>query len=112
MPYHEPSHTEPSHTESNSSEPAPAQSTPAAAGTAAVKVIPAVDLYRGTVTILARNRTLCFRHPQSPEIAAALAQAVRPSTWCEASGTLTVTVAASGKREGRPCTFILSRESA
>lgn len=107
MPYHEPSHTQPSH-----HEPAPARSTPAAAGTATVKVIPAVDLYRGTVTILARNRTLCFRHPQSREIAAALAQAVRPSTWCEASGTLTVTVAASGKREGRPRTFILSRESA
>ncbi|MFF2843931.1 hypothetical protein [Paenarthrobacter sp. NPDC057981] len=110
MPYHEPSHSQPSHNEPIHGELSHARSAPAA--TATVKVIPAVDLYLGTVTILARNRPVCFRHPQSREIAAALAQAVRPSTWCEDSGTLTVTVAAAGQREGRPCTFILSRESA
>ncbi|MFC8039154.1 hypothetical protein ACFUOZ_07355 [Paenarthrobacter sp. NPDC057355] len=105
MPYHEPSHNEPIN-----NGPAPARSTRDETGPSTVKVIPAVDLYLGTVTILTRNRPLCFRYPQARHIAEALARAVRPSTWCEATGTLTVTVAAVGHREGRPCTFTLSRE--
>lgn len=72
-----------------------------------VTVIPAVDLYLGTVTIVARNETLFFRHPHPQQIAKALAQAVRPSTWCGASRTLTVTVAATGKRDGQPRLFAL-----
>ncbi|UXM92766.1 hypothetical protein [Paenarthrobacter sp. JL.01a] len=110
MPYHEPSHSQPSHNEPIHGELSHARSAPAA--TATVKVIPAVDLYLGTVTIPTRNRTLCFLCTQTAQIAEALARAVRPSTWCGASGTLTVTVAAAGQREGRPCTFILSRETA
>jgi len=54
-----------------------------------------------------RNETLFFRHPHPQQIAKALAQAVRPSTWCEASRTLTVTVAATGKRDGQPRLFAL-----
>ncbi len=77
-----------------------------------VTVIPAVDLFLGTVTILAGNgaraRTGRFSHPRPQLIAQALAQAVRPTQWCEASRTLTVTVAAVGKRGGRQRHFTLS----
>ena len=84
-----------------------APGTPAEPAASKVTVIPAVDLYLGTVTIVARNETLFFRHPHPQQIAKALAQAVRPSTWCEASRTLTVTVAATGKRDGQPRLFAL-----
>lgn len=77
---------------------APAPDTPTAART--VTVIPAVDLYLGTVTIMAKGGTTHFQHTEAPLIARALARAVRPTQWCEASRTLTVTVAAVGKREG------------
>ena len=99
MPYH--------------SETSQAHRTPGETAARAVRVIPAVDLYLGTVTIVARNRTLLFRHPHPQQIAKALARAVRPSTWCEVSRTLTVTVAATGKRDGQPQLFALGgREEA
>ncbi|TVU66860.1 hypothetical protein FQP90_01595 [Paenarthrobacter nitroguajacolicus] len=75
-----------------------------------VTVIPAVDLYLGTVTILSKLGTARFRHPEARLIARALAKAVRPTQWCEASGTLTVTVAAVGKREGRQRHFIFRQD--
>jgi len=100
--------------------------TPAAASTAAtvstpdttaattVAVIPAVDLFLGTVTILAGNgataRTGRFGHPHPQLIAQALAHAVRPTRWCEVSRTLTVTVAAAGRRGGVQRHFTLSHE--
>ncbi|MEV7660585.1 hypothetical protein [Paenarthrobacter sp. NPDC089316] len=101
----------PYQSETSQSSARPARGTPS--GARAGTVIPAVDLYLGTVTIVARNNTMHFRHPQPRQIAAALAQAVRPSTWCEASRTLTVTIAAVGKRDGQPRTFTFdSREGA
>ena len=75
-------------------------STPATKATTTVAVIPAVDVFLGTVTITSASRTRAFRHPEPRLIAQALAQAVRPTRWCEASSTLTVTVAAVGQREG------------
>ncbi|NWL11381.1 hypothetical protein [Paenarthrobacter nitroguajacolicus] len=77
-----------------------APSTPAGTATPTVAVIPAVDLFLGTVTITAKAGTEQFRHAQPQLIAQALAQAVRPTHWCESSKTLTVTVAAVGKRAG------------
>ncbi|MFW0775106.1 hypothetical protein ACLRGI_18290 [Paenarthrobacter nitroguajacolicus] len=75
-----------------------------------VTVIPAVDLFLGTVTITVKAGTEWFRHPQPLLIAQSLAQAVRPTHWCEASRTLTVTVAAAGKRAGVQRHYTLSRE--
>ncbi|SDW01607.1 hypothetical protein SAMN04487912_101130 [Arthrobacter sp. cf158] len=77
-----------------------APSTPALPAARTVRVIPAVDLFLGAVTFPAGNGTKHFRYPEPRLIAQALAQAVRPTQWCEASATLTVTVAAAGKREG------------
>ncbi|PRB42688.1 hypothetical protein CQ020_09210 [Arthrobacter sp. MYb23] len=78
-----------------------------------VTVIPAVDLFLGTVTILTGNGAKAptgrFSHPHPQLIAQALAQAVRPTRWCEVSRTLTVTVAAVGKRGGQQRLFTLSR---
>ncbi|MDI2036742.1 hypothetical protein [Paenarthrobacter nitroguajacolicus] len=106
MPYQSESiHSDASQARSNQNHSTQAHSTPAEAGAGTVTVIPAVDLYLGTVTIAARNKTFRLRHPEAQLIARALAQAVRPSTWCEASRTLTVTVAAVGKRHGRPQPF-------
>lgn len=89
-------------------------STPETTGTPTVAVIPAVDLFLGAVTILAGNgatdRTGRFRHPHPQLIAQALAQAVRPTRWCEVSRTLTVTVAAAGQRGGVQRHFTLSHE--
>ena len=94
---------------------APGNPTPSTADLAegrTVTVIPAVDLFLGTVTILAGNgakaRTGRFSHPHPQLIAQALAQAVRPTRWCEVSRTLTVTVAAVGKRGGQQRHFTLS----
>jgi hypothetical protein len=86
---------------------APAPSTPDRIAARTVRVIPAVDLFLGTVTIPAGNGTKHFRHPEPRLIAQALAQAVRPTQWCEASTTLTVTVAAAGKRGGVQRNFTL-----
>jgi hypothetical protein len=91
-----------------------APTTPAiTAGTIAktVTVIPAVDLFLGMVTIIAKAGTGRFGHPQPQLIAQALAQAVRPTRWCEESRTLTVTVAAAGKRHGVPRQFRLNQEN-
>ncbi|WP_311211799.1 MULTISPECIES: hypothetical protein [unclassified Arthrobacter] len=88
----------------------PAPSTPAPTATPTVAVIPAVDLFMGTVTITAKAGTRRFGHPQPHLIAQALARAVRPTLWCESSRTLTVTVAAVGKREGVRQHYTLSRE--
>ncbi len=74
--------------------------TPAEAAGVTVAVIPAVDLYLGTVTLLAGTKSVTLPHPDPQVIARALAQAVRPTQWCAASGTLTVTVAAVGKPRG------------
>jgi len=65
-----------------------------------VPVIPGVDLVLGTVTLFVNGGMSRFRHPEARVIAAALAQAVRPSRWCEESRTLTVTVAALGRTSG------------
>ncbi|YCK80936.1 hypothetical protein M1D89_17870 [Arthrobacter sp. D3-18] len=78
--------------------------------TRTVAVIPAVDLFLGTVTITAKAGTEQFRHAQPQLIAQALAQAVRPTSWCESSKTLTVTVAAVGKRAGLQRHFTLRHE--
>ncbi|MET3902367.1 hypothetical protein [Paenarthrobacter sp. 4246] len=88
----------------------PATSTPVQTDTHKVAVIPAVDLFLGTVTITAKAGTRRFGHPQPRLIAQALAQAVRPTLWCGASRTLTVTVAAAGKRAGLQLHYTLSRE--
>ncbi|WOH19708.1 hypothetical protein IRJ34_05135 [Paenarthrobacter sp. GOM3] len=74
--------------------------TPAEAAAGTVAVIPAVDLYLGTVTLLAGAKSVTLLHPDPQVIARALGQAVRPTQWCAASGTLTVTVAAVGKPRG------------
>lgn len=88
----------------------PATSTPATTATHTVAVIPAVDLFLGTVTITAKAGTGRFGHPQPHLIAQALARAVRPTLWCNASRTLTVTVAAAGKRAGVQLHYTLSHE--
>ncbi len=88
----------------------PATSTPAPTASHRVAVIPAVDLFRGTVTITAKAGTGRFAHPEPHLIAQALAQAVRPTLWCGASRTLTVTVAAAGKRAGVQQHYTLSHE--
>jgi hypothetical protein len=62
------------------------------------------------VTIIAKAGTGRFGHPQPQLIAQALAQAVRPTRWCEQSRTLTVTVAAAGQRQGVPRHFTLNQE--
>jgi hypothetical protein len=82
----------------------------ATTATQTVAVIPAVDLFLGTVTITAKAGTEQFRHAQPQLIAQALAQAVRPTRWCESSKTLTVTVAAVGKRAGLQRHFTLRHE--
>jgi len=74
--------------------------TPAEAAAGMVAVIPAVDLFLGTVTLLAGTTSVTLPHPDPQLIARALSQAVRPTQWCAASGTLTVTVAAVGKPRG------------
>ncbi|MCD4852728.1 hypothetical protein LN996_18075 [Arthrobacter sp. AK01] len=79
---------------------APATGTPAKTAARTVTVIPAVDLFLGTVTIISNAGTARFGHPEPHLITRALTQAVRPTQWCAASRTLTVTVAAAGKREG------------
>ncbi|MCT9868575.1 hypothetical protein [Paenarthrobacter aurescens] len=86
----------------------PAPSTPATTAAPTVTVIPAVDLFHGTVTITSNSGTAQFRHAEPRLIAQALVQAVRPTRWCEASKTLTVTVAAVGKREGVQRQFVFS----
>ncbi|BCW57714.1 MULTISPECIES: hypothetical protein [Micrococcaceae] len=78
----------------------PAISKPTAPVASTVAVIPAVDLFLGTVTIVAKAGTAKFRHPQPHLIAGALARAVRPTRWCGPTRTLTVTVAAVGQRAG------------
>ncbi|MET3366843.1 UNVERIFIED_CONTAM: hypothetical protein ABIE34_000064 [Jeotgalibacillus campisalis] len=85
-------------------------STPAATVAPTVAVIPAVDLFLGTVTITAKAGTQQFGHAQPELIAQALAQAVRPTRWCESSKTLTVTVAAVGHRDGLQRHFALRHE--
>lgn len=65
-----------------------------------VRVIPGVDLVLGTVTFIVGGELSRFTHPEPRLIAQALAQAVRPSLWCESSGMLTVTVAAVGRSAG------------
>lgn len=87
-----------------------ATSTPTKKAAPTVAVIPAVDLFLGTVTITARAGTEQFGHSQPLLIAQALAQAVRPTRWCESSKTLTVTIAAVGKREGLQRHFTLGHE--
>ncbi|VXC10028.1 conserved hypothetical protein [Arthrobacter sp. 9V] len=82
--------------------------TPATTRANTVMVIPAVDLFLGTVTIMGKAGTRHFAYPQPQLIAEALAQAVRPTRWCEVSKTLTVTVAAVGKREGAQRHFALN----
>ncbi len=79
---------------------APTTSTPSKTAARTVTVIPAVDLFLGTVTIMSHAGTARFRHPEPRLITQALTQAVRPTQWCAASRVLTVTVAAVGKREG------------
>ncbi|MFE4198048.1 hypothetical protein ACFRJ9_19505 [Paenarthrobacter sp. NPDC056912] len=78
----------------------PASSIPLPPATHAVAVIPAVDLVLGTVTITTHGGSARFQHPEPRMIERALARAVRSTRWCEASGTLTVTVAAPGQRAG------------
>ncbi|WP_253951332.1 hypothetical protein [Paenarthrobacter sp. CM16] len=85
-------------------------STPPATAAVTVAVIPAVDLFLGTVTITAEAGTRQFSHPQPQLIAQALAQAVRPTRWCEASRTLTVRVAAVGRRAGIQQHFTFSHQ--
>jgi hypothetical protein len=80
------------------------------AKTPTVPVIPAVDLFLGTVTITTKARTGKFAYPEPQLIAQALAKAILPTRWCEASRTLTVTVAAVGKRAGLQRHFTLSRD--
>ncbi|MFK0041172.1 hypothetical protein ACIQTW_15165 [Paenarthrobacter sp. NPDC090517] len=82
----------------------------ATTATQTVAVIPAVDLFLGTVTITAKAGTERFGHQQPELIAQALAQAVRPTRWCESSKILTVTVAAVGKRAGVQHHFTLGTE--
>lgn len=88
----------------------PSPSSPSATAAGTIKVIPAVDLFLGTVTILSRNATVSFQHPEPHSIARALAQAVRPTQWCAASRTLTVTVAAVGRPGGLPRVFLFQRQ--
>lgn len=87
-----------------------ASSTPAKTATPTVVVIPAVDLFTGMVTITARARTGKFGYPEPQLIVQVLAKAIRPTRWCEASRTLTVTVAAVGKRAGLQRHFTLSHD--
>ena len=74
--------------------------TPTETEARSIPVIPGVDLVLGTVTLFVNGGMSRFRHPEARVIAAALAQAVRPSRWCEESRTLTVTVAALGRTSG------------
>ncbi|UKA50907.1 hypothetical protein LFT48_05085 [Arthrobacter sp. FW305-123] len=85
-----------------------AVSTPAKTAAGTVMVIPAVDLFLGTVTITTKAGTEHFRYSEPQLIAQALAQAVRPTRWCEASKTLTVAVAGAGKRAGVERNFALN----
>ena len=78
----------------------PSQSTPTKTEAPTVPVIPGVDLVLGTVTLFLNGGLARFRHPEARLLAHALAQAVRPSRWCEESRTLTVTVAALGRTSG------------
>ncbi|MCF3139026.1 hypothetical protein LRQ04_07125 [Paenarthrobacter sp. AR 02] len=86
--------------------------TPAEPAASKVSVIPAVDLFLGTVTIVTGAKSVMLRHPDPRLIARALAQAVRPTQWCAASGTLTVTVAAVGKPMGLPRHFTFPEQAA
>ncbi|WP_284985976.1 hypothetical protein [Arthrobacter sp. fls2-241-R2A-172] len=86
--------------------------TPAEPAASKVTVIPAVDLFLGTVTIATGAKSVTLRHPDPRLIARALAQAVRPTQWCAASATLTVTVAAVGKSMGLPRHFYFPEPAA
>ncbi|MET4621708.1 hypothetical protein ABIE18_003174 [Arthrobacter sp. 2762] len=77
-----------------------ALSTPTESEAPTVPVIPGVDLVLGTVTLFVNGGLSRFRHHEAHLIAKALAQAVRPSRWCDSSRTLTVTVAALGRPAG------------
>jgi hypothetical protein len=88
----------------------PSQSIPTETKARTVRVIPGVDLVLGTVTLALNGGVRRFRHPEPHLIAQALAQAVRPSRWCESSGTLTVTVAALGCSAGLERHFTFSEE--
>ena len=72
-----------------------------------VPVIPAVDVVSGVVTLFARGEPVRLHCPEPRRLAEALAQAVRPSRWCGATRTLTVTVAAVGRIAGRERRFSL-----
>ena len=96
-------------TTANASNSAPTTpGTPATTRANTVMVIPAVDLFLATVTIMGKAGTRHFAYPQPQLIAEALGQAVRPTRWCEVSKTLTVTVAVVGKREGAQRHFALN----
>jgi hypothetical protein len=89
---------------------APIQGIPTETEARTVRVIPGVDLVLGTVTLVLNGRLHRFRHPEPRLIAQALAQAVRPSRWCESSRTLTVTVAALGCSAGLERHFTFGEE--
>ncbi|MFJ5955228.1 hypothetical protein ACIQC5_04640 [Paenarthrobacter sp. NPDC092416] len=74
--------------------------TPSPTSAHPIRVIPGVDVVLGTVTLMVGGGLVRYRHPEARLIARALAQAVRPTRWCQSTLTLTVTVAAVGKSAG------------
>ncbi|MGP0223411.1 MULTISPECIES: hypothetical protein [unclassified Paenarthrobacter] len=82
--------------------------TPALPQRPGVPVVPGVDVVRGTVTLFLDGRLQRFLCADAHRMERALGQAVRPTRWCSAMRTLTVTVAAVGQPRGRERHFLLS----
>ncbi|MFH5880174.1 hypothetical protein [Arthrobacter sp. NA-172] len=73
-----------------------------------VRVIPGVDLSRGSITFVVDGRLERHWHHEPRLITQALTKAVQPARWFPATRKLTLTVAATGHRAGVERHFILS----
>lgn len=84
----------------------PERSTPAAS-TKQISVLPAVNLYNGTVGFALPRGWVEYFHPEPWRIDDALAQAVKPAQWSPYLEVLTITIASNENRTGEPVHFSL-----
>lgn len=84
----------------------PEHSAPSAS-TKRISVLPAVNLYNGTVGFALPRGWVEYFHPEPWRIEEALRQAVKPAQWSPYLEVLTITVASNENRAGDPVHFSL-----
>ncbi|WP_051299347.1 hypothetical protein [Arthrobacter castelli] len=98
----------PTPTSSAPSAPSGASATPPAPAPAKqIGVLPAVNLYNGTVGFALPRGWAEYFHPEPWRIEGALRQAVKPAQWSPYLEVLTITVASAENRTGEPVHFSL-----